>query len=85
MESEKLGKKIRNARYKFHHLMETEDGESDLYEITFKSKHRQDDKPIHTGVSVLQWSKYLILSFVLFLEEYLIDGSYKLLYVGEYG
>ena len=35
-----------------------------------------------TGLAVLQMSKLLLLKFVYFLEEHLIEGSYKLLYLG---
>ena len=53
-----------------------------MFEITKQPKCQDDDKLMPTGLAVLQMSKLLLLKFVYFLEEHLIEGSYKLLYLG---
>ena len=39
-----------------------------------------DDKPVHIGVAILQWSKLLFLRFMEFLKEHLEVGSYQTCY-----
>ena len=39
-----------------------------------------DSKPSHVGVSILQWSKYLFIEFMYFLEKHLEGGSFKTAY-----
>ena len=40
----------------------------------------EDSKPVHIGVSILQWSKYIFIEFMYFLEMHLMDGSFKTCY-----
>ena len=39
-----------------------------------------DNKPCHIGVSILQWSKYIFIKFMYFLEGHLEPGSFKTCY-----
>ena len=59
---------------------ETEDG---VTEVTMRQKTVRDDKPVHLGVAILQHSKLMMLKFVDFLKEFLIPGSFVLVYSGK--
>jgi hypothetical protein len=67
--------------YKRHHFLESEDG-SGIHEVICKQRTVSDDKPVHVGISILQHSKLLMLKFVDFLRDFLIPGSYCLVYTG---
>ena len=55
----------------------------DVFEIEKQPKTTTDDKLIGVGSAVLQMSKLLLIKFVYFLEAHLIEGSFKILYLGE--
>ena len=57
--------------------------EENVFEISSKPKSMKDDKLSHLGNSVLQYSKLLLLKFVFFIEEHLLPGSFKILYLGK--
>ena len=61
----------------------TQLAENDVYEICSKPKSQKDDKLSHVGSSVLQLSKLLLLKFVFYLEEHLMEGSFKILDLGK--
>ena len=50
------------------------------YLATFTKAKVTDSKPAHIGVSILQWSKYLFVDFMYFLERHLEEGSFKTVY-----
>ena len=56
--------------------------EEDVFECVQKPKSQKDDKPSHVGLAVLQLSKLLLLQFIYMLEEHLIEGAFKILYLG---
>ena len=55
----------------------------DVFEIVKQPKVTEDDKLVPTGLAVLQLSKLLLLRFIYFIEEHLIEKSYKILYLGK--
>ena len=54
-----------------------------VFEVVKQPKQTKDDKLIQAGTAVLQLSKLLLLKFVYFLESHLIEGAFKILYLGE--
>ena len=69
--------------YKYSKTLHCEDETKDLFEITSHQKKCKDDKPIHIGVSILQYSKLMMLEFVNFLNKFLIKDSFSLVYSGK--
>ena len=66
--------------YKDHTDLEMEDEESSLAEVSLLKHKIQDDRPVHVGLAILQYSKLRLLEFVSFLEKYLEKGSFKICY-----
>ena len=64
------------------HIKEVYDekNETSCYLATLTKATVTDSKPSHIGVSILQWSKYLFLDFMYFLERHLEEGSFKTVY-----
>jgi hypothetical protein len=58
------------------------EGESGIHEVNMQQHKVIDSKPVHVGISILQYSKMMMLEFVDFLRNYLIPGSYVLVYTG---
>ena len=71
----------------------TEDGEIACYVTNLTKAVVKDDKPVHIGVAILQWSKLLflryftfvvhvhyILRYMYWLEEHLEEGAFKTCY-----
>ena len=59
-------------------------GDVDVFEIVKQPKKQKDDKLVPVGAAVLQMSKLLLLKYIYFLEEHLLPGSFKILYLGEF-
>ena len=59
-------------------------GEEDVFEVVKQPKSQKDDKLVPVGAAVLQMSKLLLLKFIYFLEDHLVPGSFKILYLGEF-
>ena len=53
-----------------------------LFEMTKKPATFTEKYPIHCGTAVLHMSKLILLNFVKFLEEFLIDYSWEAVYTG---
>ena len=75
-----LEKYCKKAMYLDHTDLEMEDNESTLSEITMLKHKIQDDRPVHIGLAILQYSKLRLLEFVSLLEDFLEPGSFKLTY-----
>ena len=58
--------------------------DEDVFEIVKQPKQQKDDKLVPVGAAVLQLSKLLLLKFVYFLEDHLVEGSFKICYLGEF-
>ena len=58
-------------------------GDNDVFELNMKKRIIKDDKLSHIGSAVLQLSKMRLVGFIYFLEDVLLQGSYKILYLGE--
>ena len=57
-------------------------GDDNVFEVNSQNRYIDDDKLSHVGLAVLHTSKLLLMKFIYFLEEMLIEGSYKILYLG---
>ena len=55
----------------------------DVFESTYQKRVIKDNKLSHCGLAVLHWSKVRLLEFIYFLEAHLIEGSYKICYLGK--
>ena len=56
----------------------------DVFESCYQKRVIKDNKLSHCGLAVLHWSKVRLLEFIYFLEAHLIEGSYKLCYMGNF-
>ena len=77
---EKINNHQRSPRYVNCLEFLDEDGERSAIEIEMNKQKIKDDKPVHIGVAILQWSKLLFLSFMEYLKEHLESGSYQTCY-----
>ena len=57
-----------------------ENGDLQGYLVTKTKQKVTDNLPVHIGVAILQWSKYIFIEFMYFLEQHLIEGSFKTVY-----
>ena len=57
-----------------------ENGDLQGYLVTKTKQKVTDNLPVHIGVAILQWSKYIFIDFMYFLEQHLIEGSFKTVY-----
>ena len=55
-------------------------GEITAYEVKLQKSKVVDDKPLHTNVAILQYSKLLFLHFMYFIKNHLIKGSFRSCY-----
>ena len=53
-----------------------------IREVTKKRRVDVDRVPVHISIFVYQLSKLLFFEFIITLHEFLIEGSYKLCYLG---
>ena len=54
-----------------------------IHEVTKKKKHDTDDIAVHISLYVYQLSKLHFFKFIMVLNEYLREESYKLCYMGK--
>ena len=73
---------VRRRNFQSKRTLRCEDGNSDMSEIILKPSSVYDNKPLHIGISILQYSKLLMLEFVAFLNEFLVKDSFSLVYTG---
>jgi hypothetical protein len=78
-----LCKKMASPLFKHEVFLESED-QTGLYEVVMDQRIVTDNKPVHAGIAILQHSKILMLQFVDFLREFLIPGSFSLVYTGNF-
>lgn len=66
----------------FKDSTEVYDERDDLacYMVKMDKKKITDNKPVHIGVAILQWSKVLFIKFMYWLEDHLEEGSFKTCY-----
>ena len=53
-----------------------------IFEITRAHTNYVEKYPLHCGLTVLHLSKLILLKFILFLYDHLIESSYELIYTG---
>ena len=75
-----IAKMARKTTYKDHVVIQNEEGEAGATEITSLKKTITDCKPVHIGVSILQWSKLLFLRYMYFMYKHLQPGSFRSVY-----
>ena len=78
----RLRKKIESPFFKTCSFLACENESDGITEVVMQQKNVTDSKPIHIGITILQESKLMMLQFVDFLKEYLIPGSFTLVYTG---
>ena len=78
----RLAKKMKSPLYRRDNFLSTEADEG-IFEVTMDQKRIVDNKPVHMGIAILQYSKLMLLEFVQFLRTYLKEGSYVLVYSGK--
>ena len=54
-----------------------------FYEISKRKSKITECYPIHCGLTVLHYSKRILMDFVLFLYEFLEEQSFELVYSGK--
>ena len=54
-----------------------------FYEVSKNLKEIVERYPIHCGLTVLHFSKLILMEFVLFLHEFLEPKSFELCYSGK--
>jgi hypothetical protein len=79
-----LSRKMANPLYKSDAFLQTEGDTDGIHEVIMDDKKIIDDKPVHVGIAILQYSKILMLEFVDFLREFLVPGSYVFVYTGNF-
>jgi hypothetical protein len=79
---DKLAKYMVSPLLKSQSFLSTED-DSGLHEVISQARKITDTKPVHVGVAILHYSKLMMLKFADFLRDYLVEGSYALVYTGE--
>ena len=79
-------KKIKNLQRKPQfsdkNFLECENLTSGITEVISAQSRVIDNKPVHIGISILQYSKLMMLKFVSFLNQHLIKDSFSLVYTG---
>lgn len=63
-------------------FLSTED-DCGLHEVITQARKITDTKPVHVGVAILHYSKLMMLKFADFLRDFLVTGSYALVYTGK--
>ena len=54
------------------------------FEVTRKNSKYDEKYPLHCGTAILHMSKLILLKFVIFLEENLVEKSFELVYTGKH-
>ena len=75
-----IAKLIKQLLYKDHVVIQNEEGEAGATEVTCDKSSIEDEKPVHIGVAILQWSKVLFLRFMFYLYHHLEPGSFRSVY-----
>ena len=81
-DQKKIKKLQRKPQFSDKNFLECEDMESGITEIISAQSRVVDNKPVHIGISILQYSKLLMAQFVKFLNDHLIRDSFSLVYTG---
>ena len=58
----------------------SEDPDLKFYEVQQRPRKITDNKPVHVGIAILQYSKLHFLRFIYWLHEHLTPNSYYLCY-----
>ena len=83
-DASKIKKLERKPQFEQKNFLECENLSDGITEIISTQSRVLDNKPVHIGVSILQYSKLLMLRFVEFLNEHLIKDSFSLVYTGTF-
>ena len=83
-DEKKIKQLQRKPQFNDKNFLECEDMESGITEIISAQSRVVDNKPVHIGITILQYSKLLMLRFVRFLNEHLVKDSFSLVYTGKY-
>ena len=76
-----LERKARSPFYRNSNLLDQENSDHDLIEVSMRPKTITDDKPIHMSAAILSNSKLHFLKFIYeFVYVFFIPGSFVLSY-----
>ena len=78
----KIKKLQRKPQFENKFFLECEDEDKGVTEIILCQSRVIDNKPVHIGISILQYSKLLMLKFVEFLNSHLEKNAFSLVYTG---
>lgn len=78
-----LSRRMANPLFKSESALTTECDDG-IHEVIMDERKISDDKPVHVGIAILQYSKIMMLQFVDFIREFLTPGSYIFVYTGEF-
>ena len=79
-EDKDLEKRQKKPFYRTTKEVYDENDQLACYIVKMDKKNIKDSKPVHIGVSILQWSKVLFIKFMYWLEEHLEEGAFKTCY-----
>ena len=82
-DEKKIKKLQRKPQFSTKSFLECEDFDQGITEVISAQSRVVDNKPIHIGLSILQYSKILMLHFVEFLNEHLVRNAFSLVYTGK--
>ena len=71
-----------NRQKKDIHFQRGNKVSENFYEVSKQLKKIVERYPIHAGLTVLHFSKLILMEFVLFLHEFLKPNSFELCYSG---
>ena len=74
-------KRLKELRRSSRHKSNNEVCEG-VHEVALMPKKIKEHYPLHVGNTVLHLSKLLLMEFVVFLEKYLREESFRLIYTG---
>ena len=80
VDNSKLMQCIASPFHKDHTRLMSEDPNLQFYEIQQRPRKIKDNKPVHVGIAILQYSKLHFLKFIYWLHEHLVPNSYYLCY-----
>ena len=75
----KLGEKSRRSTF-----VESKQLSEKTFEVQELITNIKEVYPIHIGNAILHLSKLLLVKFITFLERYLVEDSFRLIYTGKH-
>ena len=80
VDNAKLMKCIASPFHKDFSPLNSDIDDLEFFEVQQKLRKIVDQKPVHVGIAILQYSKLHFLKFVYWLHDHLVPGSFVLCY-----